>query len=79
VQIWVVFYGKICPSGGAESRDARVLPLQVLGALEELCVLGVGARPATFNVTHPKVVESFRDADLVDGCEGHTFTLATVT
>src|SRR6185503_7789674 len=46
--------------------------------LEKLHVLGIGARPAAFNVMNSESIELFRDAQFVCGREIDAFALAAV-
>ena len=48
------------------------------GLLEELHVLGIGARPAAFDVMNPESIELFGNAQFVRGREIDAFALAAV-
>src|ERR1700691_835993 len=55
-----------------------MLELQVAGLLEKLFVLGIGIRPATFNVIDSQLVEFLRDDQLVVERERYGFALRAV-
>src|SRR6266508_3602173 len=64
--------------GRSEGRDLGGLEDGVLHALKEAQVLGVGARPAAFDIVDAERIEALRDADLVLHGEGHTFSLGAI-
>ena len=65
-------------AGRAERRQARVLELPALGLGKELDVLGIGPRPAAFDVMNPERVELLGDAQLVHHRKVDAFALAAV-
>src|SRR5690606_11849182 len=70
--------GLVRATGGAERREQRMAPLPVTGALEELGVLRVGARPTALDEGDPELVQALRDPELVHHRVGDAFTLAAV-
>jgi hypothetical protein len=67
------------PAGGTERRQPRVLEVELLvGAPEELGVLGVGSRPAALDVPDPELVELLGDAELVGDREVQPLLLRAV-
>ncbi len=63
---------------GAERGDQRGPPLDVPGPLEELGVLGVGARPASFDEGHTQLVQTPGHTDLVVTGQRDAFSLGPV-
>ena len=65
--VGIVFGSAFDTAGGTERGNERILPLHVVGALEEFNIFGIGARPAAFDECHAEVIESLRHADFVVG------------
>ena len=66
-------------SGRGEGRQRSCPEVQFrAGSLEELAVLGVGARPAAFYVGDPELVEKGCDAELVGDGQGYALLLGAV-
>ncbi len=65
-------------AGRTECRQAGVLPGDRFGGLEEIHVLGVGARPAALDVGEPERVEPAGDLDLVRERDDQAFALRPV-
>src|SRR5262245_37743982 len=67
-------------SRGAESGQAGVSEVQfLLGAGEELLVLRVGTRPATFDVVDPQFIEPAGNRQLILDGKRYSFPLRPVT
>ena len=52
-------------AGGAKRRNARLAQPQLASPLKELHILGVGARPAAFNVRYSQLVKALRNTQFV--------------
>ena len=65
-------------AGRAKGGDFGVLPGHLGGALKELDILGVRARPAAFDEGHPQVVQPAGNVQLVVAREGDIFALRAV-
>jgi hypothetical protein len=64
--------------GGAESRDLRLLQVELLDGSEKRLVAWVRGRPATFDVADAELVEAFCNAQLVLDGERDVFGLTAV-
>ena len=63
---------------GSERGEPGVLQLHVLGALEELLVLGIGVRPPALDIIDAQLVQLLRDDQFVVDGEGDGFALRAV-
>ena len=61
----VLVHGILGEAGAAEGGEPRVVQFQLGGALEELLVLGVAARPAALNVIDTELIEFLGNNELV--------------
>ena len=68
----------VAAAGHAEGADRRVLEALALEQLEELRLLGVGAREAGLDEVDAEVVERMRDAQLLGRGQGHALALHAV-
>ncbi|GAA2774396.1 hypothetical protein GCM10020219_050820 [Nonomuraea dietziae] len=67
-------------AGRAERGELRVLQVELcLSAPEELCVLGVGARPAPLDESDAQPVQVPRDSELVGDAEVQALLLCAVS
>ena len=71
VETGVVLGRYVLATRRAERRDHGLLELELADALEELDVLGVGAREPALDVAHAEQIELGRDAQLVLDRERH--------
>ena len=74
----VVFDRNPLLPGEAEGGDLGILPLPATGLLEEFEILGIGTRPTTFDVMHPKLIQLLRNPKLVGQGKVDAFTLGSV-
>src|SRR5690349_8453951 len=77
--VGVIFGSAFDPAGGAERSDERILPLHRTCAFEEFHVLGVRARPASFNKRYPEFIQLLCDANLVIARKREAFRLGPIT
>src|SRR5437660_355138 len=66
-------------AGHPERGDLGVAEALSLEQLEQLQLLGIGARKAGLNEVDPKLVEAVRNAQLLLRGEGHALSLHAVT
>src|SRR5260221_11758263 len=62
----------------AEGRQFRVVQRHGLHTLEESSILGIGARPAAFDIVHAELIESPRNTNLILHAVGDALALRTV-
>ena len=74
----VLLHADVLAARRAERRQSRVPERAVFRLLEELDVLGIGARPAAFDVVHAERVEALGDAQLVRDGERDALALRAV-
>ncbi len=66
--VGVLIHRVLGEARGAERRQPRVLQLDILGALEEFLVLGIGVRPSALNIIDTQLIQLLRDDQfVVDG------------
>ncbi len=79
LQRGIVLRPHVPPARHAECRDLRVLETLAGQQLEELELLGVGAREARLDQVDPELVEHVRDAHLLVRRQRHALPLHAIT
>jgi hypothetical protein len=74
----VVFHAGVAPASHAKSGEARMFPLALSRLGEELRVLRIAARPTTFDVVDPELIELFRDPNLIEHRERNPRPLRSI-
>jgi len=76
--LFVGLHGHAFATGRTERRQTGAPELPAPGLGKKLDILGVGPRPAAFNVVHPESVQSLGNAELVHDGKVHAFALAAI-
>ena len=74
----VILNRNLLAPGGAKGCYTGVLPLTLGGLLEKFNVLGVAARPASFNVVYTKRIQLFGNPNFVGNRKADALTLAAI-
>jgi len=78
LDVGTFLHPQIGTAGAAEGRQSGVLELHALGQFEKTHVLGVGTRPASFDIGEPHLIQPLGNAQLFLGGEIDLFSLRTI-